>query len=239
MTPERRNYILEHLRKYQQDNWIRISTIELHEFGGSGFFAPGCKVEYINDKVFTTQPGTRGWTKSERVQLPWRITAPPEGGWFPGWTPGGYYMTTTTSTNGTITLTNTLVSGKRKEKETMREHHINRDTLLGVVRENKDRYATVYARFKALYADEIESLTQKHLDGKIAVNQITVKDKDGNGIIMLADMSSTYDDQLRELELDSREDVILDHEEYSQYVLSYATNFNQIEATARKLEELT
>ena len=145
----------------------------------------------------------------------------------------------TTSTNFTMTVGSTIVSGQPSKGKTVREHHINRDTLLGVVRENKDRYATVYARFKALYADEIESLTQKHLDGQIPVNQITVKDKDGQGIQMLADMSSTYDDQLRELELDARDVVTLDHEEYSQFVLSYSTNFKQVEETARKLEELT
>ena len=121
----------------------------------------------------------------------------------------------------------------------MREHHISRDTLLGVVRENKDRYATVYRRFKALYADEVESLTQRHLDGLIGTNQIVVKDKDGNAITILADMTSTYDDQLRELELDSRDVVTLDHEEYMHFVLAYATNFKQVEETARKLEELT
>lgn len=234
VTPERRQYILNHLAKPDRNNWIRISEYEFDEFGGRSFFTSGVRCEYVHDsKWFTTNPGQRGWTQTERVQLPWKIHAP-DG----GWSPYQPYYTTTSVTSTTITLANTLVSGQPQKGKQVREHHIDRERLVAQVNANKETYGQAYAKFKALYTDEVEALTQKHLDGLIGTNQIVVKDKDGNAITILADMSKTFDDQLRELELDSREVVILDHEEYGQFVEGYATNLKQVQATAEKLEEL-
>ena len=199
-------------------------------------------IKVMHDGKWFQASAKNGFDPSPRrkVQLAIRIEVP-----VGGWTPADnsyfrqYGYTTTTASNATITLTNTIVSGSQPSKgKTVREHHINRETLLGVVRENQEKYAAAYTRFKALYADEVESLTQKHLDGLIPTNQIVVKDKDNNAITILTDMSKTFDDQLRELELDDREVVVLDHEEYGLFVEGYATNLKQVEETAKKLEEL-
>ena len=230
VTPRRRAYILEHLeRGGMKGNWIKLTNQEFVEFGGHDYFR-GLTIEHIQEQ----HEVQGGQVDSAVYNFSWKLIDRGNQGWRPL-----YYMTTTATNSTTLTLTNTLVSGQpSKGKQDMREHHIDRDRLIAQVNANKGTYELAYAKFKALYTDEVEALTQKHLDGLIGTNQIVVKDKDGNAITILADMSKTFDDQLRELELDSRDVVILDHEEYGQFVEGYATNLKQVQATAEKLEEL-
>lgn len=218
LTIRRRDYILGHLAKdFKSENWIRIAYQEYVDFGGRDFFI-GCRIDHLTDNSWYLTNAKGHWDGPQRkVQLNIKIIVPGGGPWTPHYTNAP------------------LHEGKQK----MQEHHIKKEDLLRVIRENKERYATVYARFKALYADEVEALTHKHLDGLIPTSQIVVKDKDGAAMTMPIDMSETYDKQTRELELDSREVVILTHEEYGIYIESNATNIGQVDTSARKLEELT
>ena len=215
LTIHRRDYILRMLaRRLQGGNWIRISNNELLDFGGEAFFK-GCRVEYVNDSSWFTKRVKSGWDQDENVSvhLPWKITTPSGGGWTPE---------------------NTHHEGKTE----MQEHHIDRERLIAQVNANKGAYELVYAKFQALYADELQAQSDRHLAGEIPANQIAVRDKDGSTMSMLTDMSLTFDQQVKELELDSREVVILNHEEYGQYVDGNATNLLQVAAAVKKLEEL-
>lgn len=215
LTIGRRDYILRMLaRQMKGGTWIRISNNELLDFGGEAFFK-GCRVDYVNDGGWFTKKVKSGWDRDEAVSvhLPWKITAPSSGGWTPPHT-------------------------HDEGKPTMQEHHIDRERLIAVINSNKGSYELVYARFKELYAHELQTQTDRHMNGEIPSNQIAVKDKDGNAIGMLTDMSNTFDIQVKELELDSREIVILSHEEYGLYVDGNATNLMQVAAAVKKLEEL-
>ncbi len=237
MTPERRAYILSYLSKAATGtagNWIRISEHEFDDFGGRWFFE-GCRCVYQHDEQwFTTKPGTRGWVVEGRVQLPWKIEAPRT-----GWQSPTYNYGFTTTTNSTITLTNSTITSHSitNEGKPSMEHHIKRDELIKVVSQNKEAYELVLKRAQALYRDEIEKKTELHVQGQLPVNQINVSDQNGT-ITIPSDMTETFDQQIRALELDARDVIILDDGDYQVFVNSQATNLTNLGAVTKRLEEL-
>lgn len=220
MEQTRRDYILKHLATpYHGGYWIRISAPELFQFGGPEFFKPLCQVMYVDEKVFTTVPGTKGWTMREKTTLPWKII-PPSAGWKPQ-----------------SQLWDEYHNGITNEGKPQMEHHIDRSKLIEVVTANKEAYTLVRDRAMELYRAEIEKKTEEHVQGQIAVNGIQVVDKTGQ-ITIPNDMSETFDQQLRALDLDSREVIVLDDGEYLVYVESQATNLANLGAVTKRLEEL-
>ena len=214
MTPLRRQYILDHLAAGGlKGNWIKLTNQEFTEFGGHHFFQ-GLDIEYIQEQ-HTVEGGKKGRAQYEGgvYNFNWKLTDHGNQGW-------------------------RSMHAHHEGKTEMQEHHIDRERLIAQVNANKGAYELVYAKFQALYADELQAQSDRHLAGEIPVNQIAVKDKDGVVMGMLADMSLTFDSQVKELELDSRDVVILSHEEYGQYVDGNATNLLQVAAAVKKLEEL-
>lgn len=217
LTIARRDYILRHLaRNLPGGTWVRISNNELLDFGGEKFFQ-GCRVTYQNDKSWFRKKSTSGFERDEDVlvNFPWKIS----------------HATGWSAPYPTPRIKNT------DEGKTTVEHHIDRQKLIDTVKANQEAYDLVLKRAQALYRDEIEKKTEQHVQGQIAVNEINVRDKDGQ-ITIPNDMSETFDKQLRALELDSRDVIILDDGEYQVYVEAQATNIANLGVTAKRLEEL-
>jgi len=239
MTQTRRDYILAMLeRNLKGGTWIRISERELQDFGGSAFFA-GCQVTYVDDAWFTTKSKSGYSLDHDRnrtqIQLPWKIQAP-SGGWRPGYTPPtvSFTMSANTTSSAHYYLSNEPTDEGKKPME----HHINRETLLQRVTGNRDDYRLALAQYKDLYAEEWSNQSERHVRGEIPQNQVLVKNKDGGIMTVHTDMSSVFDGQIEELELDSRHDVILTHEEYLAYVNGVGTNLKVIQDGIKELEEL-
>lgn len=241
LTMERKAFILGHLAQGRKtENWIRISAQELSDFGGEAFFA-GCEVRYIDQESWFTTGAAHGWGTGPQKRVRLNVKIIVRGG--QPWTPASQYYrtycTSTTSSNITLTLNSTFVGGQpSKGKTEMQEHHIDRSKLIEVVTENKQQYAEKFGRLKAMYTDEIEAASQRHLAGEIPQNQIMAKDKDGNRIDLPIDMSDSFDQHLKALELDSRDVIILNQEEYYQMVTATSSNLLQVEGLIKKLEEL-
>jgi hypothetical protein len=229
MNPKRRAYIIEHLGKViAADNWLRISEAEFDELGGREFFQ-GCRCEYVHDeKYFTTRVGQRGWTKEERIQLPWKIHAPVGGGWMP---PRPF--------NSPLdpVLAAEIINAINGTDITM-EHHVNRQTLVAVVKEAKDEYETLYNSFLMLYSSKLRDRVEAHLDGA-NVNHLSLglSDTEG-GIGILPDLSDQFDDMIQMLEMDVREVLELTEDEYQQFVDHRWDNTKMLEQTIGRLERL-
>lgn len=224
LTMARKAYILRHLAVGNQpENWIRISEQELKDFGGASFFA-GCFIEYPIGEGYFTTTDKRGWEgPKRRVRLIVKIVVPGGQPWKPEQAYYDQYCVSTTTNEG---------------KPEMQEHHIGREKLIEVVTDNKQKYAEKFGELKALYTDEIESASQRHLAGEIPQNQIMAKDKDGNRIDLPINMSDSFDQHLRALELDSRDVIVLNQEEYYQMVAAKSSNLLQVEGLIEKLDEL-
>jgi hypothetical protein len=236
MTPQRRAYILEHLGKNTPgDNWIRIPTAEFDEFGGREFFQ-GCMVEYMRDgKYFTTRVGQRGWTKEERIQLPWKIHAP-RGGWKPngGWAQYGEILVDPALDPQ---IANEIVNAINGTDITM-EHHVNRQTLVAVVKEAKDEYETLYNSFLMLYSSKLRDRVEAHLDGA-NVNHLSLGLSDAEGGIgILPDLSDQFDNLIQMLEMDVRKVLELTEDEYQQFVDHRWDNTKMLKQTIGRLERL-
>jgi hypothetical protein len=147
--------------------------------------------------------------------------------------------TASTSSNLTFTISQPVRAeineGKRKKPM---EHHINRETLLQRVTGNRDDYRLALASYKDLYAEEWNNQSERHIRGEIPQSQVQVKNKDGGLMTVFTDMSEIFDGQIEELELDSRHDVILTHDEYLAYVVGAGTNLKAIQDGIKALEEL-
>ncbi len=191
--------------------WIRLTDPELRLMGGPEHFA-GCQI--VSENVtcaLTSQKAAQYHREGGKYRFAWKVIAPKDG-WHP--------PSTTTD-----------------EGKTRMEHHIDRSKLIEVVTQNKEAYDLVLKRAQALYRDEIEKKTEEHVQGLIPSNQIMVSDKNGQ-ITVPTDMTDTFDKQLRALDLDSREVIILDDGEYLVYVESQATNLANLAAVTKRLEEL-
>ena len=244
MTPERRKYILDHLAKVTPgDNWIRIQTIEFDELGGREFFL-GCYAEYLRDeKYFTTRVGQRGWTKEERIQLPWKITAP-RGGFHPngGWATYAGYTTTTT---GEIIvdpaldpqLANEIVNAIN-EGNTM-EHHVNPAVIIDVLNAGQERYDDLYRRFKDLYTVKLRARVEAHLDGA-NINHLSLSLSDAEGNIgLLPNNSDRYEDMILAMELDVREEIVMTEGEFESFAEHKGVdNSKDLELAIARLERL-
>jgi hypothetical protein len=235
MTPERRKYILEHLAKVTpNDNWIRIPTTEFDEFGGREFFQ-GCMVEYMRDeKYFTTRVGQRGWTKEERIQLPWKIHAPVGGGWKP---PRPF-----NSNNNFVVTSNAAYFESNctptNETENTMEHHVNRAVILDVLDAGLERYKDLYERFRQLYAARLRLRVEAHLKGELSNTEIYPVDSQGV-IPLLADESSHYEDMHLAMELDTREEIVMTEGEFESFAEHKGVdNSKDLELAIARLERL-
>lgn len=241
LTTKRRDYILRQLARNlpNESAWIRISEHEFRDFG-AGFFQ-GCTVTEVGDAGWFPAKAMRGHSQEEedrgtQVRLPIKIVAP-IGGWSPGVTaPASFTIASNTTTSSSQYYR--TIEPTHEGKKNMQEHHIDRQELMNVISANKEAYEEAFTTYRDLYSGQLSRESDRHLRGEITASQIAVRDKDNNLLTMLLDMSSTFDDQLRELDLDSRETVILTHEEYGQYVNGDATNLKKFELGIQKLEEL-
>ena len=145
--------------------------------------------------------------------------------------------TASTSSNLTFTISQPVRAESTEGKKHM-EHHINRETLLQRVTGNRDDYRLALASYKDLYAEEWNNLSERHIRGEIPQAEVKVKNKAGGIMTVFTDMSDVFDGQVEELELDSRHDVILTHEEYLAYVNGVGTNLKVIQDGIKELEEL-
>lgn len=220
LTLHRRDYILRMLaRRLQGGNWIRISNNELLDFGGEKFFQ-GCKVEYMNDGGWFTKKVKSGWDQDENVSvhLPWKITTPSGGGWTPPY-----------PTPRIKSITN--------EGKTPMEHHVDRQKLKEAVTNNQVAYEELRTRAQDLYRAEIEKKTEEHVQGKIAFNEIQVRDKTGQ-ILLPPDQSLDFDRQHQVIEMDVRDVMILSDEEFDSYVEASWSNLEALATVLKRLEEL-
>jgi hypothetical protein len=208
MTPERRKYILDHLAKVTPgDNWIRIQTAEFDELGARDFFQ-GCWVEYLRDeKYFTTRVGQRGWTKEERIQLPWKITAP-RGGW--GGPPQRFVVTSNAAYfESNCTPTN--------ETENTMEHHVNREEILEGLTEAKVKYQDLYTRFKDLYFGVATARLSAYVEGKIPHTSPVLPCDDKGVIGLYPEQSDRYDDMILAMQLDVRKVIEMTEGEFEAF----------------------
>jgi hypothetical protein len=214
MTPERRKYILEHLAKVTpNDNWIRIPTTEFDEFGGREFFQ-GCMVEYMRDeKYFTTRVGQRGWTKEERIQLPWKIHAPVGGGWKP---PRPF-----NSNNNFVVTSNAAYFESNctptNETENTMEHHVNREEILEGLTEAKVKYQDLYTRFKDLYFGVATARLSAYVEGKIPHTSPVLPCDDKGVIGLYPEQSDRYDDMILAMQLDVRKVIEMTEGEFEAF----------------------
>jgi hypothetical protein len=234
---QRYDYILGYLAEEtgSYDRWIKITDDEFRFLGGLQFFK-GCTVLPC-DQWYTTRPGKNGFEERAEVFFKWKIIPPKEGWNSLTKAPYGTTYGSTTANTIAVSINSTLNVPTTERENTMQEHHIPRERLIEVVTENKDEYEDKYSHLKALYTDEIESKTRKHLDGEIPQSQIMVTDKKGNKFELPVDMSDIYDIMLRELDLDSREVVILNDQDYGSMVENTSSNLRNIEQYIKMLEE--
>lgn len=137
--------------------------------------------------------------------------------------------------NGNTTTATCMVA--THPEGTRMEHHIARERLIEVVTENMRRYVDRLAHLKELYEAELAEKLHAHMEGEISQNQIVVLDKMGCKFELPIDRSDIYDTMLRELDLDVREVIILDDQEYGSMVENTSSNLRSIEESIKMLEE--
>jgi hypothetical protein len=220
LTLRRRDYILNMLaRQMAGGTWIRISAYELRDFGGKAFFE-GCEVTYVHDNTWFTLRYKNGHeiedeNRGTRVHLPWKIQTRDPQGWRPEYHPR--------STN---------------EGKTQMEHHVDRQKLIETITANKDAHALLRGRAQELYRAEIEKKTEEHVQGRLAQNEIKVVDTAGP-ISLPPDQSKGFDDQLAVAELDTRDVMVLNDEEFDAYIHAQWSGLEALAKLVKRLEDLT
>jgi hypothetical protein len=239
VTPERREHILKVLarRTEASQGWIRLLTGELEEFGYD--FFNGCKVVAEEKTITLNSSRAKGVGLPVGVYLFTHKVTAPLGGWEPRYTITSTSRFITTLTNAT-TSSNTIAVNQaalHHEREAMQEHHISKDALIEVVQENKDEYIRQFSHLKELYETKLAEAMHAHMEGEISQSQIMVTDGQGCRLSLPTSMEDTFDGHLRALNMDSREVIVLTHEEYLWMVESKDTNIANVNHMIKQLED--